>query len=613
MAENTAPAQPKKLSFKEMLLRGVGEDEKNQSLGVFTAPSSSDPSTASPKPVVSTAVAKTEPAEPFDKDDGPSRQDIEKSTATVHYVQGEPLIHSYVLDAGPLLAQTFSDLQKHASHFYTTPAVLHTEVRDVRSRQNVELWKTAGKLTVRQPSARHIAAITDFSKRTGDFAVLSTNDIHILALARELDVENHGGSDRHLKKGPGAESARRQKELEKANFNAPVTYNIPVERIRPDHESEEKKEDEPKEETAEEDDGWAVVTSKKKGKKSWKSQNNNAVSEEPKKEANVEELVSKMGGLEVTTSVEEEEEDENGWITEDNILDTMRQDQYEPEKSSFMSSMKKKNPNSNDNTNIVITEDKKEDKSKDFLPTAVSTGDFAMQNVALQMGLNLVSPVDGKYIKQVKSHMLRCHACFNLCPVPRTNDVDEIMRRRQQGNVISTDGESKNYANASLSSSVMGRGFNFCPKCGAGGTLRRCTVRVDGKDGHIHVYLKRNMQWSTRGNVFQLPATQSKKARRATRQKDPYNFGNSKSGESQRLILREDQVEYERAIVHDYKLKKHNERVLEDWIGGSIGGGNVGVGDVSVPFAYHRDAARHTGIKIRPGGKVSGSGNANKH
>lgn len=68
------------------------------------------------------------------------------------------------------------------------------------------------------------------------------------------------------------------------------------------------------------------------GQKSWKSQNNNAVSEEPKKEANVEELVSKMGGLEVTTSVEEEEEDENGWITEDNILDTMRQDQYEPEK-----------------------------------------------------------------------------------------------------------------------------------------------------------------------------------------------------------------------------------------------------------------------------------------
>lgn len=173
--------------------------------------------------------------------------------------------------------------------------------------------------------------------------------------------------------------------------------------------------------------------------------------------------------------------------------------------------MKKKNPNSNDNTNIVITEDKKEDKSKDFLPTAVSTGDFAMQNVALQMGLNLVSPVDGKYIKQVKSHMLRCHACFNLCPVPRTNDVDEIMRRRQQGNVISTDGESKNYANASLSSSVMGRGFNFCPKCGAGGTLRRCTVRVDGKDGHIHVYLKRNMQWSTRGNVFPTPATQSKR------------------------------------------------------------------------------------------------------
>jgi RNA-binding protein NOB1 len=39
------------------------------------------------------------------------------------------------------------------------------------------------------------------------------------------------------------------------------------------------------------------------------------------------------------------------------------------------------------------------------------TADFAMQNVLLQMGLDLVS-VDGKRIQKVKNYVLRCHACF---------------------------------------------------------------------------------------------------------------------------------------------------------------------------------------------------------
>jgi RNA-binding protein NOB1 len=39
------------------------------------------------------------------------------------------------------------------------------------------------------------------------------------------------------------------------------------------------------------------------------------------------------------------------------------------------------------------------------------TADFAMQNVLLQMGLNLVG-LEGKRIDRVKTWVLRCHACF---------------------------------------------------------------------------------------------------------------------------------------------------------------------------------------------------------
>lgn len=39
------------------------------------------------------------------------------------------------------------------------------------------------------------------------------------------------------------------------------------------------------------------------------------------------------------------------------------------------------------------------------------TADFAMQNVLLQMGMNLVGS-EGKRIKKIRTWVLRCHACF---------------------------------------------------------------------------------------------------------------------------------------------------------------------------------------------------------
>jgi RNA-binding protein NOB1 len=47
----------------------------------------------------------------------------------------------------------------------------------------------------------------------------------------------------------------------------------------------------------------------------------------------------------------------------------------------------------------------------DSLAAGCMTADFAMQNVLLQMGLNLIG-VEGKRISRVKTWVLRCHACF---------------------------------------------------------------------------------------------------------------------------------------------------------------------------------------------------------
>lgn len=54
---------------------------------------------------------------------------------------------------------------------------------------------------------------------------------------------------------------------------------------------------------------------------------------------------------------------------------------------------------------------KRKRKANEVIDAGCMTADFAMQNVLLQMGLNLVG-VEGKRIEKVKSWVLRCHACF---------------------------------------------------------------------------------------------------------------------------------------------------------------------------------------------------------
>jgi RNA-binding protein NOB1 len=55
-----------------------------------------------------------------------------------------------------------------------------------------------------------------------------------------------------------------------------------------------------------------------------------------------------------------------------------------------------------------------EEEEEDFESTVVSaTGDYAMQNVILQMGLRLTTP-DGMRVSELRRWVLRCHACGDV-------------------------------------------------------------------------------------------------------------------------------------------------------------------------------------------------------
>ncbi|KAI3756442.1 hypothetical protein L1987_56262 [Smallanthus sonchifolius] len=129
---------------------------------------------------------------------------------------------------------------------------------------------------------------------------------------------------------------------------------------------------------------------------------------------------------------------------------------------------------------------------------ACVTGDFAMQNVILQMGLRLVAP-GGMQIRELHRWVLKCHACFKV-----TMEIGRI----------------------------------FCPSCGNGGTLRKVAVTV-GENGTI--IAARRPRVSVRGTKFSLPLPQG-----------------GRDAITKNPILREDQLPHK--FLHP-KTKKKNKEV----------------------------------------------------
>ncbi|KAL6042285.1 20S-pre-rRNA D-site endonuclease nob1 [Balamuthia mandrillaris] len=135
------------------------------------------------------------------------------------------------------------------------------------------------------------------------------------------------------------------------------------------------------------------------------------------------------------SSADGENDDEGGWITPDNLAEVNRK---------RMGTQLSKNGWGEAKVGCMTT-------------------DYAMQNVLLQMGLNLVS-VDGMVIKKLKKFILRCQACFKL-----TNEMDK----------------------------------QFCPSCG-NASLHKVAYTMDS-NGQMHLHLKRNYQHRLRGTKYSIP------------------------------------------------------------------------------------------------------------
>lgn len=491
-------------------------------------------------------------------------------------------VRALVLDATPLITQPYTHYQNFAEKFYTTPTIIQ-EIKDVQARKNLEIWQSVGNLQMVHPSEESIKKVSQFAKLTGDYSVLSANDIHILALAYQVEVQLNNG-DWRLRKRPGDKLKEQEEEDERKK-------QAKKEKAKTKKEEAIKKAEQKTVEAAATatTEGEANTTSteadnkpKKKRRRGGKKQREKREArlvtgeidtqvaepvampveesisepetqqpmkeEEPLDEKSVKfEEVTKSKKEEDTTELDEEyvEEDDDGdWITPDTLTETMLKDSGEDTVGS---------------RGVEASEEQlKHALSLPKNQVALATGDFAIQNVALQLNLNLMNFNSGLRIKRLRNYMLRCHACFQIFPLPK-------------------DGKAK----------------HFCPSCGGQGTLLRCAVSVDARTGNITPHLKSNFRWNNRGNRYSMVSPLSKNSQKRYGKK---GFVHSKQNQGVDL-LREDQREYEQLMKQEDWTRRHNEKVLNTWIGGGSADNYIS------PFAI--TGLKHHNVRVGRGRHVN--------
>ncbi|TQS34919.1 hypothetical protein Golomagni_04677, partial [Golovinomyces magnicellulatus] len=294
-------------------------------------------------------------------------------------------VHSLILDSGPIIKNdpSVSTLLGQAEILYTIPSVIN-EIRDAATRARLEL-SLIPFITLRSPRPASIRTIQDFARKTGDLEVLSRTDIHLMALAYELECErNHGNwrlrsipGQKKLNGAPPPSLAARGPEADKTELKSAVLGSHTEEGYT--------------QETAklnESDDLPVEIDVQKALSNLCLSIENSKVSPNDVSavsDSNGDLAVKEHISLSEDVVIEEDKlSDEEGWITASNL---------------------KKHQEKDSNT---ITSPKDSGK---ILQVALITNDYAMQNVLLRMNLNVLSSSLQK-ISNIRSWVLRCHACF---------------------------------------------------------------------------------------------------------------------------------------------------------------------------------------------------------
>ncbi|UKZ93303.1 uncharacterized protein TrAFT101_008223 [Trichoderma asperellum] len=415
-------------------------------------------------------------------------------------------IHSLVLDTGPLIKNDppASVLISKAEKLYTLPNII-SEIRDAATRSRVETTLLPF-VTIRSPRPESLKFIADFAKKTGDYGVLSKPDMEVLALGYELECERNGG-DWRLRNTPGQKSVNGRPQQNKQTTEEEQKKPEQTEEAQQTDSQQSPEAADVQTESQPQLDTETKLNDDMQTLSLGASGSSEEQAEESSTPAAVEnapEASSPAAQSEEQPEEASEDSDDEGWITPSNLKKQQAKD-----------------------SGANGTNDNGPPKT---LQAAILTSDYAMQNVALRINLNLVTPSLSR-ITYLKTWVLRCHGCFNI-----TKDMDK----------------------------------QFCPKCGQS-TLTRTSCSTD-QHGNFKIHLKQGFQWNTRGNVFSVP----KPVHGSANGRLPKNVG-GKNNWGRDLILAEDQKEHTKALDEQRRQRK-KDLMDDDFLPGLLTGHRSGAG-----------------------------------
>jgi RNA-binding protein NOB1 len=219
--------------------------------------------------------------------------------------------------------------------------------------------------------------VVAYAKRTGDYAVLSQTDLSVIALTCQYELEVNG--DKNVRSQPGERKGP-----------APVQ-----------NQSKAKGKGKEKEKKQEQVAATPLTDA------------TSAVTEDPKEtQEDIEEDSSSEEGDvdrvdEITAAVEQVDLDPTPPPAD---IPSLHDEKHEDEDSDGGDWINPSNVSKHRSKDLgLVPTGAGHDQAP--LAAACMTGDYAVQNVLLSMGLGLVGE-QGKRISKVKSWVLRCHACF---------------------------------------------------------------------------------------------------------------------------------------------------------------------------------------------------------
>ena len=360
-------------------------------------------------------------------------------------------------------------LERLAEEAVTIPEVLR-EIKDRQARHT--LATLPFELKVRDPDEESIKAVRRFARLTGDLGALSDPDVRCIALHLTLEKEAHGlkhvrseppplvlSKHKHNKqtKQPGWDyvpDTDAWAELDAMNAEAERSAEEVASRMASASLAEAPEKPPPLPETA----LLALEMKERLEKKRAKERETRALLGEDKKE----EAAEAAEGDEKND--DDDDDDGGGW--EQNVSRTTRirrakRAERQREAAEKEAAEKASEVDSREVPNTTVTEtvatdtasltdlnaaadasaaffrgdeiavatdeetpeddedeedagSSDEEEEEDFESTVVSaTGDYAMQNVILQMGLRLTTP-DGMRVSELRRWVLRCHACGDV-------------------------------------------------------------------------------------------------------------------------------------------------------------------------------------------------------